>query len=279
MRFPPTVYIIGAQKAGTTSLAYLLDQHPSIVLSNPKEPHFYSSQWDRGAEWYRSCFTPDSGVLIDASTSYTMAPLDPDSGLADKTVPQRIHQLSPDSKFIYILRDPVDRIFSAYWHTVRAGDESRNLRDAVSHNPGYIAPSCYVAQLQAFLAYFDRSSFHFIDFRSLVRDPVEAVRECCAFIGVEPMLLELQADSPKNQSFQYSGAGLVLRRLMGGEKGMKVLSRSVKGLMPGFSHRVLKKMVSKNIPELTLDDRDWISLRLRGVNNDLKSLTDIDFTC
>ncbi len=277
MSFPPAVCIIGAQKAGTTTLAYLLDQHPSIVLSNPKEPHFYSSQWDRGVEWYRSCFATDSGVLIDASTSYTMARLSEKSGLADETVPQRIHKLSPESKFIYIMRDPVDRMFSAYWHTVRAGDEKRDLRDAVNHNSGYLSPSCYVAQIHAFLAYFDLSAFHFIDFRSLIHDPVEVASACLNFIGVEPIPIELQAERPKNQSFQYRGAGRALRTLMGGEKGMKTLSQAVKRLTPVFSHRLLEQMISKNIPKLTPDDREWLSQHLYGVNKDLKSLTGIEF--
>ena len=278
MNFPPAVYIIGAQKAGTTTLAYLLDQHPAIVLSNPKEPHFFSSQWERGWVWYRSCFAKEPGILIDASTSYTMAPLDEKTGLADDTIPRRVYGHAPHAKFIYIMRDPVDRLFSAYWHTVRAGEESRELREAVRLNPGYAAPSCYVAQIQAYLNYFDITSFLFIDFRVLVRWPDEIVTACLDFIGVDPAPGEISHEQPKNQSFQYRGLGLAFRQLVGGEKGMKVLSRCVKGVTPEFMHARLKKIIQKDIPDLTPEDRIWIARHLGEANKDLKELTGVDFT-
>jgi hypothetical protein len=59
MSFPPESYLIGAQKAGTTTLAYLLDQHPHVTVARTKEPHFFTDNWDRGLGWYKKQF-PDS---------------------------------------------------------------------------------------------------------------------------------------------------------------------------------------------------------------------------
>ena len=74
MAFPPKAFIIGAQKAGTTFLSYLLDQHPHITLAESKEPDFFTRHWEKGLEWYRKRFSgPEENILIDASTSYTAA--------------------------------------------------------------------------------------------------------------------------------------------------------------------------------------------------------------
>ena len=58
--FPPQAYLIGAEKAGTTTLAFLLNQHADIQLAESKEPNYFTYEWDRGIDWYRSCF-PQSG--------------------------------------------------------------------------------------------------------------------------------------------------------------------------------------------------------------------------
>ena len=73
MAFPPQAFIIGAQRSGTTSLAFLLNQHPMIALAEPKEPNFLTMNWENGIDWYRSCFSREDAILLDASVSYSMA--------------------------------------------------------------------------------------------------------------------------------------------------------------------------------------------------------------
>src|SRR5579871_4715010 len=108
MSFPPQAFLIGAQRAGTTSLSGLLDQHPDIVLSTPKEPDFFSVNWEEGLGWYRSRFHRDATILLDASVSYTMTGRDDASGTLPDTVPSRILETSPHAKFIYLVRDPAE---------------------------------------------------------------------------------------------------------------------------------------------------------------------------
>ena len=78
MTFQANIFLIGAQKAGTTTLADLLNQHPLIHLSSPKEPNYYSQHFDKGAGWYRECFAgaTDGSMLLDASVSYSTRPTD-----------------------------------------------------------------------------------------------------------------------------------------------------------------------------------------------------------
>ncbi len=276
MTFPPSAYIIGAQKAGTTTLAFLMNQHPRIGLSNPKEPHFFSSEWHRGVDWYRGCFDSEEGVLLDASTSYTMAPVDK-TGRADDSVPRRLAALQPEARFIYVLRDPAERMFSAYWHNVRAGYERRGLREAVLANAGYRDPSCYVAQIQAFFRHFPPESFLFVDFRDLTRDPLAVTRTCLSFLGLADEEVPLKPSPPRNQSFQYSAFGRLVRRLLGGEKGMKTLSLYARRL-PAFTHAPLKRLVSTSNPVLTPADRLWLRDKVAAHNAGLKDLVGFDFS-
>jgi hypothetical protein len=150
--FPAGVFLIGAQKSATTSFADMLAQHPAIVLSTPKEPHFFTFNRDRGLDWYAERFAGprDDRVLLDASTSYSAWPFSCDDGDATDDprvgVPERIRSLRPDARFIYLLRDPVERAYSAYWHRVRRGFEHRPLRDAIHARSRYIAMSSYAYQ-------------------------------------------------------------------------------------------------------------------------------------
>ncbi|MFC1759697.1 sulfotransferase domain-containing protein, partial [Planctomycetota bacterium] len=107
----PNFMIIGASKCGTTSLWEYLNRHPDVFWANPKEPMYFN--WElkrpREIEWYASLFADaaDKQAIGEATTSYTYAP-------HTAKVPQRIHQLLPDCKLVYILRPPVARTYSHY---------------------------------------------------------------------------------------------------------------------------------------------------------------------
>jgi hypothetical protein len=108
----PDFMIIGAQKAGTTSLHNYLCQHPLIDSATKKEIHFFSSDflYSKGLDYYHSTFpfTNDDLLFFDASPSY----------LASNVAYKRIYEYNPKIKMIALLRDPVDRAYSA-WNMYR----------------------------------------------------------------------------------------------------------------------------------------------------------------
>src|SRR5688572_24468381 len=111
----PNFFIIGAMKAGTTSLWQYLRRHPEIFMSKLKEPGYFTEElrWDQGIEWYRSLFD-DAGsarAVGEASTSYTKWP-------RFAGIPARMHALVPEARLIYLVRDPGDRIRSHYIHNL-----------------------------------------------------------------------------------------------------------------------------------------------------------------
>ena len=273
--FPPKLLLIGAQKAGTTTLAFLLDQHPDIALSDPKEPGFYVSAYDKGMDWYRSCYPARlPAVLLDASTGYTMAPIDDG---ADDTVPRRIKQAVPDAKFIYVLRDPVDRTISAYWHDRRSGRLTEGLRETVDRQPFYVNVSFYHKQLAAYLEHFPRDRFLFIDFDELSRDPVGVAKRCIAFAGLDPDRGTLHFDAPRNQSFQFNRLGRIFFNLFPSERAASKFVGMAKSLTPGFVHRLAKAVMTKSTADTDDSDRTWLAERFRDENQRMEQLCGFRF--
>lgn len=147
----PNFIIIGAAKCGTTSLADMLQLHPDVFVSSPKEPHYFTFGWENRRREYEALFRgtmrPFKG---EASTTYTQGPY-------EYSVPHRIHQTIPDVRLIYLLRNPVERIRSQYIHRVDRGREDRPIEEAVREDPSYIEHTRYGYHLETFLQFFPRS--------------------------------------------------------------------------------------------------------------------------
>jgi hypothetical protein len=188
----PTFFIIGAAKAGTTSLHFYLDQHPEIQMSAVKEPHFFAGpenglpfppeRIDDAGEYDR-LFDASFPVRGEASPSYSNAPLR--SG-----VPGRIKERVPDAKFIYLVRDPIERTLSHYRHAYASGRERRTLAEAVAEidDPrSYLAcHSLYGRQLELYLDEFPLASTMVVDQRRLRDDREAVLRDVFAFLEVAP---------------------------------------------------------------------------------------------
>jgi hypothetical protein len=103
----PDFLIIGTQKSGTTSLFYLLDKHPKLAGSWPKELHYFSqATLTKNLDWYRTHFTSlkRDPLYFEASPNY----------INHEYVAKRLKDLYPAIKLIVILRNPVERAYSAW---------------------------------------------------------------------------------------------------------------------------------------------------------------------
>lgn len=257
MAFPPELFIIGAQRSGTTSLSALLDQHPAVVLSTPKESDFFSVNFAHGLAWYRARFRRLDAVLLDASVSYTMANPEPTSNELPDAVPRLIHQVSPNARFIYLVRDPADRCHSAYWHDVRAGRESRSLRAAVEQFAYYSMASYYHRQITPFLRYFPLDRFLIHRFEDFAQQPLAIARDCIRFAGLDDSGIRFKPET-RNRSFLYTSFGEKLRRTLG-EEGLRFTSGVASKTLPRGLHPLAKRLVARAAPALSSDDRAWLN--------------------
>jgi hypothetical protein len=130
LRQLPNCYIVGAQKAGTSSLYHYLIQHPLIHKSYLKEVHYFDGglnpeidNYKRNLNWYKAHFSikkNKNAINIDATPFYLFHP----------QVPKRIASLTPEAKIIILLRNPVHRAISHYYHVKRHGFETLPITEA-----------------------------------------------------------------------------------------------------------------------------------------------------
>ena len=105
----PTFLVIGAAKAGTTSLYELLGAHPEVFLSDPKEPQFFTERYARGYGWYESLFADAAGyqAVGEGSTTYS------ELGIWPQTI-DRLAAYVPEARFLYFTRHPLERLESMW---------------------------------------------------------------------------------------------------------------------------------------------------------------------
>jgi hypothetical protein len=176
-------FVIGAMKAGTSSIYKHLASHPSIYAAPRKEPRFFSNpcptEYDVAA--YKALFAgrTSESWAFEASTAYTKYPMIP--GVAD-----RIHNAFPDARVIYVIRDPVERICSAYLHNRAEGREQRSLEDAIWDSAQeYLNVSRYYLQISQYLRVFPRDRLLVLVFEEFIADVDATLAEVARFLDLE----------------------------------------------------------------------------------------------
>jgi hypothetical protein len=184
----PTFIVIGAMKCGTTSLYYYLREHSEVGMSDRKETDFFIKErnYDRGREWYEARFS-EGRARGECSPNYTKAHLFP--GVA-----QRMHNLVPDVRLVYMVRDPIDRIISHYVGSTVQGRETRPFCRAVTEGEqnNYVMTSRYGRQLKPYLDLFDDDQLLVCSLERLAEHPSDVLRDVHAFLGVETAVSEQQ---------------------------------------------------------------------------------------
>jgi hypothetical protein len=188
----PNTFIIGAQKSGTTALHRLLAAHPDVYFpAAPQEIHFFDldENFLKGIAWYEALFRDWGGQRIVAQTS----PL----YFFQAAVPGRMRQLVPEAKLIVILRNPVDRAYSHYWHSVKHGVETLTFEEAIQQesrrmqeglesrrNFSYLSRGRYAEQFRRFLENYPAQRILPLRFDDLAGDLQSLFARCSDFLGI-----------------------------------------------------------------------------------------------
>jgi len=204
-------------KCATSSLHHLLRQHEQVHLPDG-ETHFfcvddpvqhsdfffparaaserapdYERDFAHNLEWYRAFFdsaAPDQQIG-DYSTTYLPAP----------DAPERISTLLPDAKLIFMLRDPVARTYSHYWHRVKTGRAVHSFEHELQHGPStLLLRGFYKPQLKRYLRHFSRDQMKVVLFEEFVADTQTVVDEVCAFLGLTSTVNVAEANAHQNRS-------------------------------------------------------------------------------
>jgi hypothetical protein len=202
----PNFLIIGAMKSGTTALYYYLEQHPQVYMSPVKEPNFFAFEGEElGARWpgdqkgindasitdiksYRALYAraTDEKALGEASHWYLYRP----------RALERIKHYVPDAKMIAILRNPVERAYSHFLHSVRTGtepltdfaealqEEASGARKA-SQREDYFDRGLYAGQVQRYFDAFGRDQVKVYLHEDLSSSPHETMKDTFQFLEVD----------------------------------------------------------------------------------------------
>lgn len=189
----PDFFIVGAAKAGTSSLYAYLNEHPQIFMSPIKETNFFAYEGRNTTNFhgrpsrtnfpvktiqqYKSLFTKcnNDQVIGEASPLYL------ESGLAS----ERIYKLLPDAKIIAILRNPIDRAFSGYTMAVRHGNQKPlNIMQALHYSSHYVQVGFYYDKLLRYYKFFPASQIKVYLFEDFCQNSVSVLRDIFNFLCV-----------------------------------------------------------------------------------------------
>jgi len=210
--------VVGAAKAGTTSLFEYLRTHPEISLPKWKETNFFLDPlYQRGVEWYfdwvlasapAGAVCGEASVRCMAGTPLTVPAEGSPAAVPDETaedlarvIPTRIHTAVPEAKLIALLRDPVERCVSEHGMAALRGEEERDLDRALTEmlapaalnqaRARFSPTNCYVVQgeygriLAPFYELFAKEQILVLFSAELAEDPAAVVQRVCGFLGVD----------------------------------------------------------------------------------------------
>ena len=194
----PNAIIVGAQKAGTTTLFNLISQHRDVFgPPHMKDFPFFINEekFNRGLNWFSKQFEkPNKKVYLHGNVNYLYL---------HNISAKRIKQFIPNAKIIISLRNPVTRAYSAYWYAVKIGMETKTFEEALHlenqrKNKGswgermlltYIDHGFYSNQVQAYLNVFGKENVQVLIFEEWVKNPIEHIRKIYEFLNIDNSFL------------------------------------------------------------------------------------------
>lgn len=224
-------FIVGAPKAGTTSLHHYLNQHTDVSMSSVKEPNFFSSK-EVESLFYNSKCIDDSNdyhklfsiekrqVRGEASVSY----------LYYEHVPKRIYDYNSEAKIIIMLREPIERAFSHYLMDCRLGFCSEKLEDIIDNPQSYpqyfqqyLELGNYYSQIKRYQDIFGKEQLLVI-FYDDFKDNTEKVMNCVfSFLEIEKQDIDFSIKNPF-----LSTSNTLISKLY----KFKIIRKAVKAIMP-----------------------------------------------
>ena len=264
----PSFFVLGASKAGTTSLHYYLAQHPDILMCDPKEPPFFRLEYARGPDWYwRTYFRRYAGqpAAGDGAPQNLHLPF----------VASRIAATAPEARLVVLCRHPVERAVSAWRHNARLGVEplpfdaavAKNLRrlqqgdtldtDASVRryleigsregNAGlqreygfYVEPGHYAEHIARYRGLFGADRLLILFFDDLVADPESVTARVVEFLGLSAH--PLRDTRPQNEA--TSPAAARLNSLIAGLPGVRLVSPELRTRVRALIGRAGKRAAS-----------------------------------
>lgn len=290
--FLPNLYVPGAGKSGTSTLHELLNAHTEVCMCSIKEPHFWTNKdyhevKDILLSRYESLFEDKNCTYFgESSTAYFSFP----------EFIQRMKTYYPESpKFILLLRNPIDRIYSHYWWLKAMGSEDLDFKEAVlldfdiepaeknrlpeGNFKNYFQYGLYGKWLEKFIEAFGKENIHIITTESLRNHRLETLNSCFNFLKLNPIDSLPESNKNKTTFLRFPKLYKNTKKILFGKSGLKM---TMKKLIPMKYRSKLKNKIhetvfdltatEKTYPKMTEEDRLWVK---KLYEEDLKLLKKI----
>lgn len=294
----PNLFVPGAGKSGTSSLHEYLNQHPDIFMSPVKEPHFFSkhynemdlkNSWGKYLDLFKEGATKK--YLGESSTGYMVFP----------NVIERIKKNIVNPKFIFLLRNPIDRAFSHYNWVKSFGKENNSFREAIlfdknddpnplnSFGQGYkyyFQFGLYYKWLNRFYDNFDEKQLYIITTETLKANTLDALNECYSFLRL-PLVNSYDLIVINKTKYYSNPTTFIKIKYFLSLSWIPVnLRKSFPGPIRNISKNLKKRLISEteknfltdNSPYLNKDERNWLRELYKNDVENLMKLTKKDFS-
>ncbi|HEY4497926.1 MAG TPA: sulfotransferase, partial [Candidatus Paceibacterota bacterium] len=236
---------IGAAKSGTTWIARMLEEHPNVCMSEPKEVAYFNELHRQGKQYFyrdkeKSMYNPDFHKPLSwYARHFAHCKHGQKKGefspvyFYDEKAAAEIKKHFPDAKLIVCLRNPIDRAYSDYWmirETFKL--EKSSFEEALQNDPLHIEKGLYFKQLSRYLKLFPREQIHIIFYDDIKEKPENTIRALYAFLGVNSSFIPRGVLRRSNWSKKARFKGIVQR--------MDLAVRFLTAARLGFVVRVLK---------------------------------------
>ena len=287
-KFLPNLFIPGAAKSGTTTLHELLNLHPDISMSRLKEPVFWNNKKFEKYEqvdWinYKKLFNGNAKIFGESTTSY----------MYYNSFIENIKQnYNKSPKFIFILRNPIDRYISHFWWMKGLGLEKNNIKDVINkgsqadfieydyYPKHYFQFGLYSKWIQRFIDNFGIENIKVITLEKLISNRLETTNSCFDFLGLKKLESIPEKTSNKTTRIKYSCIYHFIRKSSIGKMsytkiGKIFLSKKSIDRIKNKLKRIIINWKTEEFEYEPLQSKYRNYLKDSGYNSDVEKLKDI----
>jgi len=278
----PNLFIVGAPRAGTTSIYEYLRQHPDVYMCPIKEPHYFARK-DLFVEFNDGIAPPDvisdlkdyialfrgvrdKKIRCEASSSY----------LYSKSATFEIFELVPDAKIIISLRDPIERALSHFKLDIFAYGTimGKSFCEAVKRRPLYLRLGLYYEHVKRYLETFPKQNVKIIIYDDLKKDTLSVMMDICKFLGIDESYI-FNIDLSKKYNASLLPKSLVINKI-----AVKARDYILKRILPIPFYREVKQLYFKIFMSKDSDHFDFVVSKcldflIDYFKEDVKKLSDL----
>jgi len=265
MELWPNFFIVGAPKAGTTSLYEYLKNIPDIYMSPKKEPQYFSIKAMpdkkpfkpiRNKEKYLDLFKNATNEVIfgEASTLY----------LSDPEASTLIRKACHTARILISLRDPVERLFSHYLMNVSRNWIKSSFKNQIhkemNNKADFTKPhirlsaSLYSKDVQRYLDTFGKEHVKILIFEEFIKNPKVILEDILKFLGVKNIINNFEDVKVHNPYFKIESSGEISKQIL----QSNIISKISVKILPSFGRRFFRKKIltRKNTKKPVMKEAD-----------------------